>query len=86
MEDDYEKLVEKSRYFLKDSIRKTINFAYTDQNKGIAPPPLEKPYSTDAEKIKLPVFDWEDRFNIKIDPRHGKQRKQKKILKRTNNS
>ncbi len=66
MEDDYEKLVKKSRYFLKDNVRKTINFAYTDQNKGIAPPPLEKPYSTDAEKIKLPVFDWEDMFNIKL--------------------
>jgi SagB-type dehydrogenase family enzyme len=66
MEDDYEKLVKKSRYFLKDNIRKTINFAYTDQNKGIALPPLEKPYSTDAEKIKLPVFDWEDMFNIKL--------------------
>ncbi len=66
MEDDYEKLVKKSRYFLKDTIRKTINFAYTDQNKGIAPPPLEKPYSTDAEKIKLPVVDWEDRFDIKL--------------------
>ena len=42
MEDDYEKLVKKSRYFLKDSIRKTINFAYTDQNKGIAPSTFRK--------------------------------------------
>ena len=66
MEDDYKKLVEKNRYFLKDNIRKTINFAYTDQNKGIAPPPLEKHSSADAKKIKLPVVDWEDKFDIKL--------------------
>lgn len=66
MEDDYKKLLSKYRYFLKDSIRKTINFAYTDQNKGIAPPPLEKPYSTDAPRIKLQQADWNQKFDIKL--------------------
>lgn len=66
MEDDYKKLVNNSRYFLKDSIRKTINFAYTDQNKGIAPPPLEKPYSHDAPKIKLREADWGRKFPINL--------------------
>jgi SagB-type dehydrogenase family enzyme len=58
-------LINKHRYFLKDTIRKSINFAYTDQNKGIAPPPIEKPYSTDGPRIKLPKIDWE-KYNIKL--------------------
>ncbi|WP_414470443.1 SagB/ThcOx family dehydrogenase [Methanobacterium sp. ACI-7] len=66
MEDDYKKLVDKSRYFLKDNIRKTINFAYTDQNRGVAPPPLEKPYSDDKPKIKLHQANWDRIFDIKL--------------------
>ena len=31
------------REFLKDHLRLTINFARTEQNRGIAPPPIEKP-------------------------------------------
>ncbi len=59
-------LLNKHRYFLKDSIRKTINFAYTDQNQGIHPPPIEKPYSSDKPRIELPEIDWEGKFNIKL--------------------
>ena len=66
MEDDNKKLIHQSRYFLKDSIRKTINFAYTDQNKGISPPPLEKPYDTDKPKIKLLRADWDKIYDIKL--------------------
>ncbi len=28
------------RYFLKDSVRKTIDFRATDQNRGVSIPPL----------------------------------------------
>jgi len=42
------------RLFLKDSIRKAIDFSQTDQNRGIAPPPIEKPYSKEARRIDLP--------------------------------
>ncbi len=35
--------LEQIRYFLKDSIRKQIDFSETDQNRGIAAPPIEKP-------------------------------------------
>jgi len=42
------------RYFLKDSIRKEIDFSQTDQNKGIEPPPIEKPYPKEAKRIALP--------------------------------
>jgi SagB-type dehydrogenase family enzyme len=49
------------RNFLKDSIRKTINFRDTDQNRGIAPPPIEKPYAADATRIDLvPYGKWKD--------------------------
>jgi len=42
------------RLFLKDSIRKVVDFSQTDQNRGIAPPPIEKPYSKEAVRIDLP--------------------------------
>ena len=50
---------EQYRYFLKDSIRLAIDFSQTDQSSGIAPPPLEKPYAADSERIDLvPHHDW----------------------------
>lgn len=45
--------LESYRYFLKDSIRKTINFARTDQSRGVEPPPIEKPFSADARRVNL---------------------------------
>ncbi len=62
MKDDYQKY----RYFLKDSIRKTIDFSKTDQSRGVMAPPLEKPYSNDAEKIDLIVDDWETIYDISL--------------------
>ena len=48
------------RHFLKDSIRQTIDFWQTDQSQGIAPPPLEKPFSPDAARIDLlPPEAWQ---------------------------
>jgi SagB-type dehydrogenase family enzyme len=41
------------RYFLKDSIRKTIDFSKTDQSQGLPPPPIEKPYRKDQQVIPL---------------------------------
>ncbi|BBO16026.1 thioester oxidase [Candidatus Brocadia pituitae] len=48
-----EHLIEQYRYFLKDSIRKEIDFSQTDQNKSVDAPPLEKPYRADALRIDL---------------------------------
>lgn len=48
-----ESSMEKYRYFLKDSIRKTVDFSQTDQSKGISPPPLEKPFDHNATRIDL---------------------------------
>lgn len=46
--------VERYRYFLKDSVRRTIDFASTDQSRGLRPPPIQKPYPADAALIDLP--------------------------------
>ncbi|MDA3916226.1 MAG: SagB/ThcOx family dehydrogenase [Deltaproteobacteria bacterium] len=42
------------RYFLKDSIRKKINFRFTDQNQGVPVPPIEKQSMDGANLIDLP--------------------------------
>jgi len=55
-----EPTLEKYRYFLKDSVRLTIDFSQTDQHRGVSPPPLEKPLGPDAERIDLtPPGEWE---------------------------
>jgi SagB-type dehydrogenase family enzyme len=51
---DNRSLLEQYRNFLKDSIRKTMDFSRTDQSAGMPIPPLEKPYAADARRIKLP--------------------------------
>lgn len=48
------KLIEQYRYFLKDSVRLTIDFYQTAQSQGIAPPPVEKPVPEGSTIIDLP--------------------------------
>ena len=50
-------LIKTYRLFLKDSIRKVVDFSQTDQNKRIHPPPIEKPYPPKAKRIDLPKYD-----------------------------
>lgn len=45
------------RSFLKDTIRQDIDFAQTDQGRGIAAPPIEKPPPPGVERIRLPPPD-----------------------------
>ncbi len=53
-------LLRQYRFFLKDSIRKRVDFSQTDQNKGIDPPSIEKPYPNDSLRIDLVrPGDWE---------------------------
>jgi SagB-type dehydrogenase family enzyme len=47
------KLFEKHRDFLKDTVRRSVDFSQTDQMKGIPPPPIEKPFRPDARRISL---------------------------------
>lgn len=42
------------RDFLKDTLRLQIDFRRTDQNRGLAPPPVEKPARPGQELIPLP--------------------------------
>ena len=50
---------EKFRDFLKDSIRKTIDFSITDQSRGIKPPPEEKPCNPEDKRTNLIApGDW----------------------------
>ncbi len=44
---------ENFRSFLKDSIRKTIDFSITEQGRGLKPPPVEKPYLPEDKRINL---------------------------------
>jgi len=46
-------IIKTYRLFLKDSIRQAIDFSQTDQNRRLAPPPLEKPYPAGAKRIDL---------------------------------
>jgi SagB-type dehydrogenase family enzyme len=44
----------RQRDFLKDSLRLQIDFSTTDQNRGVAPPPLQKPPRRDQQPVSLP--------------------------------
>ena len=47
------------RDFLKDSIRKRVDFSRTAQSRGLGPPPLQKPLPPGAVKIPLvPAGTW----------------------------
>ena len=48
-----DRLLERARYFLKDGIRQEIDFTTTDQSRGVAPPPIEKPCPPDARCVDL---------------------------------
>ncbi|MCP4749867.1 MAG: SagB/ThcOx family dehydrogenase [Proteobacteria bacterium] len=44
---------EANREFLKDTVRLRTDFSQTDQSRGISPPPIEKPFDDDAERVDL---------------------------------
>lgn len=47
--------LESLRSFLKDTIRQQVDFRATEQGRGLAPPPLQKPFPSDATRIPLPA-------------------------------
>ncbi len=62
-----EELIKYCRSFLKDSIRKVIDFSRTDQFRGVAPPPIEKPCPPDAEITELPgVGSFQGQFGVDL--------------------
>ena len=67
------------RFFLKDSIRKITDFTQTDQSKGVEPPPVEKPYSSEAPKIDLPPREkWNNIPNIELISALANRKSQRK--------
>ena len=45
---------DRQRAFLKDTLRLQIDFSRTDQNRGMAPPPLQKPPREGQSLLPLP--------------------------------
>jgi SagB-type dehydrogenase family enzyme len=55
------KMIEHYRYFLKDSVRMTIDFYETDQSRGVTPPPVEKTFQEESRRINLiPEKEWQN--------------------------
>lgn len=55
------------RNLLKDTIRLQTDFSRTDQNRGIAPPPVEKPFDPGAERFDLtPAEELKQRFSVDL--------------------
>ncbi|MFO7812713.1 MAG: SagB/ThcOx family dehydrogenase [Pelovirga sp.] len=52
------------REFLKDSLRLAIDFRFTDQRMGVAPPAIQKPAQAEQQRIKLPPPDR--RYNLSL--------------------
>ena len=60
-------LLKMYRYFLKDSIRKRIDFSRTDQHRGVPAPSIEKPYPINAQRINLPQPDeWKNISDVDL--------------------
>jgi SagB-type dehydrogenase family enzyme len=71
------------RYFLKDSIRKKVDFSQTDQNRGIDIPPIEKPYRNDAVRIDLvKPGDWKNIAKIDLATAIG-NRQSRRVYQKT---
>ena len=67
MNGNFEDLMKKNRNFLKDRIRKSVDFSKTDQNTGIDVPPIEKPYPPDALIVDLTVEEnWDEKFKTPL--------------------
>jgi len=49
-----EELLQEYRNFLKDRVRRDVDFSQTDQSRGVPPPPVEKPFPPDAKRVDLP--------------------------------
>ncbi len=45
------------RYFLKDTVRKSVDFSQTEQNLGYPPPPVQQPYPGESRLFSLPAPD-----------------------------
>ena len=75
-------VLEQFRNFLKDSLRKRIDFSQTDQSKGIPAPPIEKPYSADATRFDLPKpGNWTNIAGADLASAIGNRQSRREYLK-----
>jgi len=62
-----DKSINQYREFLKDNIRKEIDFSQTDQRKSYPAPPVQKEYSSDQKIIHLPEKkDWKSIKDVSL--------------------
>jgi SagB-type dehydrogenase family enzyme len=74
---------EQGREFLKDTIRQEFDFSRTDQNRGIEPPPVEKPFAPDAKRIDLPPPDkWQGIPPIDLAAAIGRRKSHRRFTNR----
>lgn len=72
------------REFLKDSLRQELNFQLTDQNQGIAPPPVQKPPGEKQTLIPLPAAeDWPDFSATSLLDAINNRRSHRRFLKQS---
>jgi SagB-type dehydrogenase family enzyme len=58
--------VREMRDFLKDDLRLRIDFSLSDQNRGVAPPPAQKPIRPGQQSVPLPA-DPDSTFQGRLD-------------------
>jgi len=70
------------REFLKDSIRKRIDFSKTPQNRGLEPPPPQKPPAPGKRQIALPKPDaWVSIPDTGVKTAIARRQSRRKYLK-----
>jgi SagB-type dehydrogenase family enzyme len=71
---------EKYRDFLKDSIRKRIDFSLTPQSRGVAEPPWQKPCAPGDRKIALvPAGTWSSIPEFGLEKAISRRRSRRKF-------
>jgi SagB-type dehydrogenase family enzyme len=72
------------RDFLKDTIRKTVDFSLTEQSRGIEPPPPQKPCPPGAKKITLPEpGTWKSVPELNLEKAIAQRRSRRSYSKET---
>ena len=70
------------RYFLKDTVRLSIDFSRTDQHRGVPPPPIEKAYAPDAQRIDLVrPGQWKSVPKVDLETAIGRRESHRSFLR-----
>jgi SagB-type dehydrogenase family enzyme len=69
------------REFLKDNIRRQVNWADTDQHRGIPPPPVAKPCPPGRTPVDLPpAGDWKGVASVDLAAAVAARRSHRRFL------